>query len=398
MTEPGTTTMGGFPTVGRWFELRPDLKRGADQAAAEAVGDAMQGPDPKLVIVFCSADLDVERVVAEVDALIPGIPMIGCTTAGEISAEAVSDRSVSIAILGGGFEVSVTCAENADESLFDAGVSAATAADDLVESEHEVLLLLTDGLAGNQEEIVRGAYSHLGASIPLVGGCAGDAGRMISTSQIYNGQVLERAVVAAAIGSDAPMGIGIRHGWRRIGEPMLVTSSAGTRVQTLDGEPAVDVYLARTNGGRHLVDDPDEFSVFARLRPLGLGRLDTEEVRFIAGADFETGALNCIAEVPEGSLVWFMEGDIDSVLEGTRASCLDALNSLGSREPLGLLMFDCIARRSVLGSVGVLDEMATVRRALPSLETAGFYTYGEIARTCGARGFHNQTLVTLAFS
>ena len=27
---------------------------------------------------------------------------------------------------------------------------------------------------------------------------------------------------------------------------------------------------------------------------------------------------------------------------------------------------------------------------------AGFYTYGEIARTCGLMGFHNQTLVVLA--
>lgn len=27
---------------------------------------------------------------------------------------------------------------------------------------------------------------------------------------------------------------------------------------------------------------------------------------------------------------------------------------------------------------------------------AGFYTYGEIARTSGTSGFHNQTLVVLA--
>jgi hypothetical protein len=27
---------------------------------------------------------------------------------------------------------------------------------------------------------------------------------------------------------------------------------------------------------------------------------------------------------------------------------------------------------------------------------AGFYTYGEIARTSGITGFHNQTLVVLA--
>jgi hypothetical protein len=29
---------------------------------------------------------------------------------------------------------------------------------------------------------------------------------------------------------------------------------------------------------------------------------------------------------------------------------------------------------------------------------AGFYTYGEIARTHGMSGFHNQTLVVLSIS
>jgi hypothetical protein len=32
----------------------------------------------------------------------------------------------------------------------------------------------------------------------------------------------------------------------------------------------------------------------------------------------------------------------------------------------------------------------------PGAPLAGFYTYGEIARVRGARGFHNQTLVVLS--
>jgi hypothetical protein len=38
-----------------------------------------------------------------------------------------------------------------------------------------------------------------------------------------------------------------------------------------------------------------------------------------------------------------------------------------------------------------------VSRAGPA-PIAGFYTYGEIARRHGVRGFHNQTLVVLALS
>ena len=36
------------------------------------------------------------------------------------------------------------------------------------------------------------------------------------------------------------------------------------------------------------------------------------------------------------------------------------------------------------------------RRACGGAPVAGFYTYGEIARTRGISGFHNQTLVVLA--
>ncbi len=54
--------------------------------------------------------------------------------------------------------------------------------------------------------------------------------------------MLKDAIVGAAIGSDTPIGIGVRHGWRTVAEPMLVTSSANNRIFTLDDRPALDVY------------------------------------------------------------------------------------------------------------------------------------------------------------
>jgi hypothetical protein len=61
-----------------------------------------------------------------------------------------------------------------------------------------------------------------------------------------------------------------------------------------------------------------------------------------------------------------------------------------------MIAFDCIARRGVLGDDGIrseIDRLATIASGTP---VAGFYTYGEIARTRGPRGFHNQTLVVLS--
>jgi hypothetical protein len=58
--------------------------------------------------------------------------------------------------------------------------------------------------------------------------------------------------------------------------------------------------------------------------------------------------------------------------------------------------FDCIARKGVLGPHGVAEEVALISEVGGGAPVAGFYTYGEIARTHGMNGFHNQTLVVLA--
>jgi hypothetical protein len=119
-------------------------------------------------------------------------------------------------------------------------------------------------------------------------------------------------------------------------------------------------------------------------------------VRFVSAADFSDRAVECIAEVPSGAVAWFMDGDDDSVLEATDAACSDALDALGGSPPRGLIAFDCIARRGVLGDEGIDGEIERVAAHGDGAPVAGFYTYGEIARMRGIQGFHNQTLVVLA--
>ncbi|MBW3668995.1 MAG: FIST C-terminal domain-containing protein [Actinobacteria bacterium] len=366
-------------------------------AGAEAARRALAGDDPKLLIVFCSDAYDLPALLRGINDTSGNAPLVGCSTAGEISGSGPGDASVVVTALGGdGFSAATGAAGDASRHLREASARAAFCIDRVEERPHRVLLLLTDGLAGDQQEIVRGAYSVVGAEVPLVGGCAGDDLKMKATFQLHDDRVLRNAVVAAAVASDAPVGIGVRHGWRRIGEPMLVTASDSSRVYTLDDEPALDVYLRKLDAPRAAYDDPAVFTRFALTHPLGLSRRSGEEVRFVAEADFAERSLVCIAEVPQGGLAWFMEGDGDSVLEATDAACADALGALGGCEPLGVLAFDCIARRGVLGEHGIRNEVDRIAEHAKGAPVAGFYTYGEIARTHGMSGFHNQTLVVLA--
>jgi hypothetical protein len=380
----------------RWFGV--GFCEGAPGAGASAADDALVHDDPKLLIVFCSQAHDLRQLLRQVRERAGDVPLIGCTTAGQIATVGPSDTGVVVTALGGkGFAVRTTAAAEASGNLREAGAHVARGLPDRADLPHKVLLLLSDGLAGDQQEIVRGAHGVLGAAIPLVGGCAGDDLRMSRTFQFYGDRVLTDSVVAAGIASNAPLGVGVRHGWRRVGEPMLVTSSKSNRVYTLDDRPALDAYLELLGVTGPSQPDQEGLARLALTHPLGLGRSTGEDqVRFIGGGDFAERSLSCIAEVPQGALVWIMEGDARSVLEATDAACGDSLATLGGRPPLGLIAFDCIARRAVLGEEGIQSEIGRLATMASGAPVAGCYTYGEIARTRGVRGFHNQTLVLLS--
>lgn len=381
----------------RWLAVGRSSATDAATAGTEAAREALAREEARLLIVFCSHRYDLTVLLEAIDACAGGTPTIGCSTAGEIATGGPGDAGVVVVALGGpGFSVRTAAAAGAGR-LREAGAEVAAAITELEPRAHRTLLLLTDGLAGDQQEIVRGAHAVLGGGVPLVGGCAGDDLEMSRTFQMHGGEVLEGAVVAAAIGSDAPFGIGVRHGWRRVGEPLLVTRSEGTEVLELDGRPALDTYLDRLGVPAEAHGDAEAFTRFALTHPIGMARGRGEhQVRFIGGCDFERRSLQCIAEVPEGATAWLMEGDEASVMDATDGACADALEPLGGAPPLGLLAFDCIARRAVLGEGGITTEVDRITDRADGAPVAGFYTYGEIARTRGVSGFHNQTLVVLA--
>jgi hypothetical protein len=397
MTDMGTTRPGPRP---RWLGVGSADALDAGQAARRALASALRGDDPKLFVVFASRAFDLRRLLAEINAAAPGVPLIGCSTAGEISASGRGESSVVLTAFGGpGFTAATRAARGASARLRDAGREAASCIGAVGDARHRVLIMLTDSLSGDQQEIVRGAYSVVGAGVPLVGGCAGDDLEMRETYQLHGDEVLSDGVAFAALGSDAPIGIGVRHGWRRVGEPMLITRSIGNRVIEIDDGPALDAYLDRLDAPAEARRDPAAFTRFAQTHPLGLSaRRGEEHARFVGEGDFTERSLVCIAEVPQGGLAWLMEGDDRSVLDATDSACEAALAPLDGQAPIGLLAFDCIARRGVLGDSGSQREIDRLTAQAGGAPVAGFYTYGEIARTQGVSGFHNQTLVVMAVS
>ncbi len=369
------------------------------------MSEALRGRQAALLVVFCSPSHDVAAVVKAVHHAAGGtVPLIGCSTSGELSAGGVCQGSVVVAALGGeGLTVAVASAVATDRQRA-AGAEVAGCVEQLgPERPHRVLVMLSDGLVGSQEEIVRGAYGVVGAAIPIVGGAASDDQRFEQTYQFIGGdhgvEVLSGAVVAAAIGSDAPVAVGSAHGWRKCDEdPMVVTKSKGLSVHTLDDQPALDVFLRRCGADPAISEDALAIRRFSLRHPLGLSRRDGESIRVVHGADVAGRSLHVLEDVPQGSLMWKMRSDAESLVASVEDAWSQAMSALGGRPARGMLVFDCAARRNALGEEGTKREVDAIAASAGGVPFAGFYTYGEFARVRGSNGMRVLTIVTLLFA
>jgi hypothetical protein len=387
----------------RWFGVGHSALANPSAAGAEAAAEALAGRSASLVIVFGSISYDLAPLLEAVGRVAgPDTAIVGCSSMGEIIAPRTTDDSVVVAALGGpGFEVRTQVARGASGRRYAAGMEAAQCLAS-VSGQSRALMLLCDGLTREHHKIVRGAYATAGAAVPLVGGCAADNLTFTGTYQFYGDgtgvEIMSDAVVGIAIGSDAPIGVGVAHGWRRTDEAMVVTSSEESRIFQLDNEPALDVYLRLIGEDISITDDPDKFHNSAYYHPLGLSRRDGDDIRVVHAANAADRSLTCLANVPQGTLAWLMETDPDSLISSAGDSCAHAVQMLGGAQPIGLLTFDCGARKVMLGYDNAQREVAAIHRTAGDTPVGGFYTFGEIARSQGSRGMHHLTVATLALA
>lgn len=368
------------------------------ESGREAVRSALCGrraAPGDLVVLFASADADeVAELHAGAVEEAGDAQVVGCTGDGVFTQDAMVPQGCAAAYLPAEDACfGVAYAEPEDEDLVGAARRAAELARRRAGAgfEHSVLMVLTPGRIGDQREVVRGAYQVTGARVPIVGCAAGTGPQLLDTHLFVEGRTLPRAVVAVWINSRRPLGVGVRHGWRPLGRPLLVTRAEGNMIYELDGRPALEVYLAERCAEIEI--DREALSGKLMDRPLGLpnssGRYD---VRHILGE--QDGGMRMFGYVPEQSVVQVMAGDASQLLGGARQAAVEAAAQL-ERAPRGSLVFSCAARVPVLGD-RLGEEAREIFRALHGAPLCGLFTFGEFARVTGSTGFHNATVSILS--
>jgi hypothetical protein len=395
-------TTDGATAGARWVGAGHSSAEDPYLRGREAIlaAQAQAGGEPSLVIVLADVDGRLAEVLEGVRRGVRGNPaIVGCTTVGELTAAGPLSRGVAVLALGGpGFGIRITVERDLSADQREVGGRVAGCLDGLAEP-HRVLILLSDGLVA-QHDLIRGVYAVAGAGVPLVGGYAGDDMRFERTLQFAGDgggvEIFSEGVIGIGLGSQAPIGIGIAHGWRKTGEPMTITSSSGGHIYELDGERAFEAFLSHCDAPPLDLADRRSLGYWAHQHPFGMSRRSGEDIRTLHTMNPDDGSLVCLADVQQGALAWMMESDEDSLIACAADSCRQAMAKEPSTPPLGMLVFDCCARKTMLGAAGIEAEVRGVIDAVGQIPFAGFYTFGEIARVHGARGMHQMTVVSLA--
>lgn len=341
---------------------------------------------PTLGIIFSSVALGIPDLAEKIASA--GFPVFGCSTCGEIlkSEETgpVLEQSAVCCLLDIDPSVfSVLLFEKQNESSFDLGKRIGTWGREQFASP--AFIVTMSGLENDGEALVKGIESATSPGTRIFGGLAGDD-RKFSGTYVFShtGCSRDGAVVIVLDRSHVEVNGIATSGWKGVGGEMVITSSEGNIVRTINNRPAVGLFEEYLN-----VKDKD-LQEMAISFPLLVRRPDGSEVlRTFLAVDFETGSLVFAGTIPQGARVRFSSSFGHDIIEQS-VHDLKVWHQEHPRADL-ILLFSCMARHHVSGPM--IAEEITTASDLWDAPLIGLFTYGEIGHNlAGNCDFYNETL------
>ncbi|MCY1058693.1 FIST N-terminal domain-containing protein [Nannocystis sp. SCPEA4] len=367
----------------------------AGRDLAAELNDAL-GASPDVVLLFAASTYDPHSLLAGLHRrLARGVQLVGCTSFAEINHEgAVSGTVTALGVRTRDLAAHALHATRASGDSFAIGCALGEQAR---ERDASLLLLFVDGVRLHSGDVLRGVQSVLGPDFPIVGGLAADDARFERIREFCGRDVLEGAVVGLALAGPLRHATVARGGWEPIGATRRCTRVERDRlVLELDGQPALNIYREYLGAqGRDLKTAGIEF-------PLGIvgmpdrpwcGDDHIHVVRAVYGVDEARGGLRCNREIPEGAEIRMLRATKEDLIRGAAEAAAD----LGRALPGGriALVFDCFARKMVLGARYKEEVAAAYSRLSPATTRVGFYTYGELAPIAGQTEHHDATFTAV---
>jgi len=377
------------------------------KAGAEAANKALKNLGSEkadVIMAFAAPKFEQQKMVNGIKSVIKNIPMIGGTTAGEISTQGLSVKSVVVMALNSkDIKFYVGQGKNISKNEVNAGKQLAKSVlKKALKKNANTLIMLPDGLAGDGLEVIKGAQKILGESFEIVGGSLGDESDFKHTYQYFNGKVYENTVVGMLIcgGKKIKTATGVRSGWESIGNKFKSTKSKGNVVYKFGNKTALDFYreLLGKDRGKKLPAIGLEYPMGLIDERAKIEGYDYFQIRCPLGINEKDGSVSFAASIPEGKEVTLTYSSRSTIINGSKLSAMQAKKTLKGKPRL-IMMFSCVARKMVLGR-RTNEEVNLVKSVFgKNVPIVGFYTYGEIGPidkrvpTLRNTRWHNETVV-----
>jgi len=382
---------------------RVAAREAVEQATAQ-FGDAAAD----LVILYCSSNYEYQEVLDTVREQTGESQLIGASTAGEFTEKDVRLGSVAVALIkSDDIRFFTGLAEHVDRDTETAVAKITTQVPVPVPGlPHRCLFLLTDGMAGNGEEIALMVANMSGPATRIIGGLAADDFKMQRTVVFHNDRVVEKAASFCVMDSKKRFYSSVNHGHRPLSEPMRVTRAEGHILHTIGGVPAWEVWKEKTveqarelGFDVHSIRDTGDIAVYFSNFELGLRTgTDSYKVRYPMSKN-EDGSINFTCAIPDGAMVYIMDGR-DSVRQ-VAASRIAAehvrqvAEADGYARFGGALVVECAVRKVLLGK-RFHEAPESISKVLGGIPMIGAEAYGEIHLAPGDfSGYHNTSTVVL---
>lgn len=369
------------------------VMQGRSQAAiaADAVSEALADFDtaPEIVFVFASTVQDPGGVVDALESRFPGVPIAGCTTAGEqLGGVHATGSLVVLGVVESGVQWAVEqiqgLGDQTDDSLGKVASKLFEGAGidpEELEPDKAVCMLFIDGLQGAEERISAALADAL-EGVRLAGGSAGDDLKFEKTHVFGpEGALSDAATLVMARSTDGtPIRVLKHQHFTSTPTSLVVTKAEGRVVHEFDGLPAIEAYAEA------LGLQPSEVTGEVTFM---------NPVTFACNGELYVRSIHSVAD--DGSIAFYCAVEEGMVLEiGGHADMCDALKGdlvdgfAGAPELV--VGFNCILRALEATGKELHDDLGKLfDEQIPGL--VGFDTYGEQLN----RLHINQTLVAVGF-
>ena len=254
---------------------------------------------------------------------------------------------------------------------------------------HDNFLMFYDSLLNNIENFIDCLFESLDHGINIAGGGAGSL-NLIQHPCIFTNQGLHsNAALLVTLPSKLSTGVG--HGWRIFQGPFLVSDAHGQTVQSLNYQPAREVYRQAIENYSEHTFNSDNFFDIAKNFPLGIEDInDNLIVREPISVD--NNHLQCVGNIPINSMVYLLESDTKTLISSAEQAAITAFPNASEITSTSMI-FDCISR--VLYMEDKFEqELDVIAKHCPTPILFGVLSLGEIANSAsGAICLLNKSTV-----